>query len=445
MTSVAVIVLSMLYLNVPAIMVRDFGLPFFIGAVVPLLLVIPLGYRVLLQREALRFPLALALAALLIGVQAFSAMFAMRPHESILVVQDWLIEGLVLAALIVNVFHTRKEVLLALNAIIGVCAAMGAIALFQQAAGLMDNTLWGFGHLDSAMPGAEGSTQRRLAGPIGETNRFAQILLVALPLALAFAMVKAGTKRLLYLAAAALIAGGIALSFSRGALLALVLLAPLGVALGLWRLRHIGVGLAVALLAILILPPLQDRVVSIGMVAAQSVGLSPTGTRNADGAARGRLTEMYAAGLMFVDHPLTGVGPGMAPLHYPEYAAKVGGNVRSGTRRSHNLFLQLAAETGLLGLTVFLLLVGLILNGLNITRQRFVGRDREVWAAACGLLLAMAGFLITSMFLHAAYIRYLWMLFGLCMAVSALDHLPVLLRFLHRILMQTADEMRAQL
>ena len=50
---------------------------------------------------------------------------------------------------------------------------------------------------------------------------------------------------------------------------------------------------------------------------------------------------------------------------------------------------------------------------------------------------------LTSLFLHAAYIRYFWMLIGLGIAVSAQPGTPALVAFLSRALRETAERLRA--
>lgn len=444
MTFVATFLLGLIYLNVPAVMVREFGVPFSVGALIPILLIVPVLHRVLIKGEPLRFPLFLVLALVLLVLQALSALGAIRPHESLAIVIDWALEGVLLAALIVNALRSKEDIVAAVKALVLAGFVMGLIVITQQLAGATDNNFMGFGQLDSAMVNDAGQVQTRLAGPIGETNRFAQIMAVLIPLAAALAFASVGAMRWFYWLAALVISGGMALAFSRGAIVALALAAPFALAFKFIQFRHILLGALGALVLLALLPHYAERVVSIGQVAVQTLGLSPVGVRNADGAARGRLTEMMAAGLVFVDHPILGAGPGMAQVHYPKYAAKVGGKVRPGTRRSHNLFLQLAAETGVLGLGAFFAVLGAVFVGLERARRRHFRRDKEMWAIICGLELALIISLTTSLFLHAAYVRYFWLLLGLCVAASAVTSIPVLVRLLSRMLGETMVRLRPQ-
>lgn len=435
-------VLFLLYVNAPAVAVRIHGAPFALGALVPMTLAIPVAYRVLIRGEAFRFPLPLIVAVGMLALNTVSALTSIRPFESIDVLQTWLIEGVVLALLVVNAIRTREELRASILAILLAGAVMGAIAVLQQALGPETHSFMGFGQLDSAISDGEGRLARRLAGPIGETNRFAQIMAVLIPIAGGCALVMRGRLRVFCWLAAGLILAGMAFAFSRGAIVALALALPFALGFRLLRWRQVVVAGLLGVLLLLAMPHYAKRVVSIGQIAARSLGLDPTGMRNADGAARGRLTEMKAAGMLFMEYPVLGAGPGLAPYYYEENATVVGGKVRSGTRRSHNLYLQLAAETGVLGLATFLLFVGLVLRELDGTRRRTEKSDRELWAVICGLELALLISLATSFFLHAAYVRYFWMLIGLACAATLQPAPPALVAFLSRALRETADRIR---
>ncbi|MEZ5552342.1 MAG: O-antigen ligase family protein [Pseudomonadales bacterium] len=443
MSAFAAFILFVIYLNVPAVAVREYGIPFVAGAAIPLLLLIPMFERIVLQSQPLRFPALIIAAAVLLCIQATGAFLAIYPEESLRVVIEWGLEGVLLTLLIVNIFRTRADAIAAVNAVIAAGAIMGAIVLLQQALGATDHNLMGFGQLDSPMVDDEGQTQRRLAGPIGETNRFAQVMAVLIPVSAAMAVVRGGLLRYAYIIATLLISGGMALAFSRGVIVAMILAVPFALFFRILKLRHIAIGLAAGITLLAMLPHYAERVWSIGEVAVQTLGVSPGGTRNADGAARGRLTEMKATVLVFADHPLLGAGMGMAQMHYPEYAPVVGGNVRAGTRQSHNLYLQLAAETGIIGLAVFTAIIVFAFAGLEHARKRLEGRDPTLWGMVCGMELGLIIYLGTSLFLHSAYIRYFWLLLGLCVVVSTAERAPVLLRLLARMLAQTAQRVRA--
>jgi len=436
--------LFLVYLNVPAVAVRIHGAPFMLGAAVPMALALPVLHRMLVRSEPLRVPSVMIAAVVMLLLQGLSALASDRPLESLGHVETWLIEGVVLALLIANALRTPVELRVAARALIAAGAVMGAITLLQQALGAAEHPFFGFGQLDAAMSDEGGRIQYRLAGPIGETNRFAQIMAVLIPIG-AGCVIGAASRgaRAAYLAAIGLIGAGMALAFSRGAIVALVLAIPVALAIRLLRWRQLVAVVLLGIAALAVMPRYAERVASIGQLAVRSLGLDPAGLRNADGAARGRLTEMKSAALLFVEHPILGAGPGLAPYAYEEYAGVVGGKVRPGTRRSHNLYLQMAAETGLVGLGAFAVVIGLAFREVDRARRRFESTDRRLWGLACGLELALVISLTTSLFLHAAYIRYFWVLIGMATAIGAQPGTPALAAFLSRMLHESARHIRA--
>ena len=98
----------------------------------------------------------------------------------------------------------------------------------------------------------------------------------------------------------------------------------------------------------------------------------------------------------------------------------------------------------MVGLGVFLVIIVYAFAGLERARKRLAARDPKLWAVVCGMELALIIYLATSLFLHAAYIRYFWLLLGLCVVVSSADRLPVLVRLLGSMLAETAQRIRTQ-
>ncbi len=423
MTRLISITVFLVYLNVPTVLVRDYGLPMLFAAVVPMLLAVPVAHRVFNRGEALRFPGLIIAALLMLACHTASALLSSRPHVSLNSVFEWLLEGVFLAFLLVNSLRTREEVFAAVRAIVAAGAVMGFLAILQQVFGPIEHGMAGFAQI-------EGQAQRRLAGPIGEVNRFAQVMAVLIPVAAGFAITSRGPQRWLYWIATVLICGGMGLAFSRGTLVALVLVVPFGLLFGFVRVRHLALVALCGALLMTASPYFEKRMTSIGTMAVQSLGLSPGGIRNVDGASRGRVTEMQAAGLLFLEHPLLGVGPRMAPVYYAEYAVLVGGKVRQGSRRTHNLYLQLAAETGLVGLFAFLGMIAMVLLPLDRARRSLQHSDRQLWGLVCGLELAVLLLLATSLFLHAAYIRYFWLLLALAGVAASLPARAAITNFL---------------
>lgn len=423
------VVVFLVYVNAPTVLIRQHGLPTLVGALVLLPLVVIVAHRIVNRGEALRFPAFILAALIMLACHAASALLSDRPYVGLGVVFEWLLEGVLVALLFVNCLRTREEVLAAVRAIVAAGAVMGLVVIIQEWLGLIENDLWGFGQLGAQFTDDSGQVQARFTGPIGEQNYFAQIMAVLIPVAASLAFIARGAQRWLYWIATLLICGGVVLSYSRGSLVALVLAIPFALLFGFLRLRHLAVIALCGVLAMTASPYFAKRVTSIGDVAMQSLGLRAGGFRNADGASRGRATEMHAAGLMFLDHPLFGTGPGLAPVYMPEYAALAGGFVRATNRRTHSLYLQLAAETGVVGLFAFLGMIAMVLLPLNRARRCAQHSDRQLWGLVCGLELAVLVLLFTSVFLHAGYIRYFWLLLALAVAAASLAGLATMTNY----------------
>jgi hypothetical protein len=298
-------------------------------------------------------------------------------------------------------------------------AFLGTITAYQWVTGTFDRTYGGFGQVPFALEGLDldRSAPYRLAGPVGDPNFYAQLLLV--PIALSVERLRqerglAGRALAGWTLAACLIS--VVGTYSRGAGVAL---AAMLVAWLLRPSRHPGrlvVLAAVALLAVQLLPAEYARRVQLLSGVAAALRDDPA----ADSAVTGRLTEMLAAWAAFVDHPLTGVGIGNFSRHYQRYAQDIGFNVRLTDRPAHSLYLEIAAEQGALGLAAFGLVVASAFGGLLAARRRHrPGRpDRAslVGAFAVGL----AGVLVAALFLQSSYPHALWLLIGIGLAVRGL-------------------------
>ena len=258
------------------------------------------------------------------------------------------------------------------------------------------------------------SLRPRLAGPIGEKNRYAQVLIVVLPLCVYLARTE-GRRILRWAAAAAgaLALCGMMLTFSRGAAIALVATLVVAAALGIVRARYVAALLIGAVgLTLLVAPDYLSRVQSLS--AADSALSTNT---SADAAVVGRATENLAALHAFADHPVLGVGPGQYFRQYSqEYANQLNLRFLENNRRAHNLYLEIAADTGAVGLAAFLAVVGATLLGL--WRMSTLWRHRHPPHAylAQAMILALVAYLASGAFLQLSYQRYFFFLVALANA-----------------------------
>ena len=148
-----------------------------------------------------------------------------------------------------------------------------------------------------------------------------------------------------------------------------------------------------------------------------------------DSSVKERLVLMGTAWEMMAANPLFGVGAGNYTARFGEYSDLFGSVARDyqdpdAVRYAHNLFLEVGAETGTVGLCLFLgaLLMGFV--GLEQARGRFrKAGDPKTGALSRALQISLAGFLVSSLFLHGDFERYLWLLLGMAGALHAVGRI----------------------
>jgi len=397
------------YLNVPVLVAQASGATV-VGQLAVALLLLPLVSYVLVRREAIVLTPALGLMVVYLLVIVTSAVHGGAEATSAAGVTSFVTEGLVLYLLVTNAVRTPAVLRMVVWALLLAGATMAAVSIWQQATATFGTVLGGLGQTTSA------ETSRRLAGPIGETNRYAQIMLVLLPLAVYAARVERRTElRVAALGAAMLILSGVVLTLSRGASVSLALVTLAMLAIRFVRVRHILVlGVVLAGFVLTVAPRYLDRLESLQGLA----GATSADRNAADNAIRGRATENLAALNVFADHPILGVGPGQFFNEYSKtYANALDLRFLDSRRRAHNLYLELAADTGLLGLCAFLAIV--------ITTMLQLWRLSRFWAAAWrpeyadlarALALSLVAYLATGMFLQLTFQRYFWFLIAIANA-----------------------------
>lgn len=403
------IALGLLWSNASVVLGRELGAPVILALLPQGILAGLFLYRVVtLDRSIVitgpfRWMLAYG------GVLFVSGVFAADASPLIEKYQAYISEGLLVWFLISNVVLDRRALERAMAALAIAGGVMGALVAVQfLTSGFTDNLL-GFAQVEDSQldlfKSRDGYTPR-LSGAIGEKNRFAQVLVVTLPIALVMARGRRGRAAAVFLVSAAFILMGIAFSGSRGGAVGVVLVVVVLVAVKAISLRSLMVaGGAVAGL-LLLLPTYRNRVASSASIGE---GVSSS---EVDGATLSRITSNLAAFDMFVDHPLLGVGPGGYPVRYESYAELIGLKVRDGTRQPHNLYLHIASELGYAGLLVFLAMFATLIWRLWVM-SRSDARRGVVDPVHAGMLGGLVGYAATGVFLHLSFERFFWALLAL--------------------------------
>ncbi len=261
----------------------------------------------------------------------------------------------------------------------------------------------------------------RPSGPLTDPNFYAQILVIALPLALQIMI--SGANRLYAffgMIASALIVAALLMTFSRGGLLgaAASLLVLLFINRHRISKRHMLVAVIAGGVGVFAMPSHYMDRFNAGLSSIKQVY---TGGVGKDAAISGRANELIAATYVIERNPLLGVGYGEFKSYYQEVSVAQGLMARGSDRETHNLYLEVLSERGLVGLafftTLMVLTIASILKTLSyLQRQRRVAAANAVgaWGAA------LAGYLATSIFLHEGYSQYPWLLILTALALPAL-------------------------
>jgi putative inorganic carbon (hco3(-)) transporter len=427
-TLAVVVFFFVFYSNLAVVLTRFHGVPQLIGSSIAVLLLIPITRALIVERQPIVVTPVLPLVFVFLGTLFLAGIRSPEPTIAHNNIDLYLTEGLLLYLLVSNAVRTTHVLTRVIWALILAAALLSALSIFQELTQSYANDYAGFAQVDRLDDGGgfniapESAGQKelrpRLGGPIGSENRYAQILAVVLPLALIRAFRdprRAG--RLAAAGASVLIAGGIFLTFSRGAAVAVAVTILMTLLLRELKIRQVLPVLAVlAAIVFLVVPDYVVRLSSLEGVTALSSN-STDSTNSPDSALVGRQTENLAALNVFIDHPVTGVGPGVYFREYSsEYANRLGLRYLGSDRRGHSLYLEMIADTGIIGLTAFLAMVGVPLVLLFRRARYWRDRDPERAIIASSFLFALIAYLASAMFLHLSYQRYFWAVLGLASA-----------------------------
>jgi putative inorganic carbon (HCO3(-)) transporter len=427
------IVMFLVYLNVPAVLTQRFGLSELLAGSVIALLVVPIGVHCVLRREPLKGGDVLGLMVLFLASAMLSTTVAVDRLLALSRVEGLLIEGLLLYWLVINAVRDTATLRGVLFALLAAGTLVSALCAYQDLTGAYQQDFGGLAHRNyeeerdaQVLQLGERGRFSRAQGPVNEPNRFAQIMIVLLPFAFYLHRVsRPASLRLLARLMGGAVLCGVLLTLSRGAMVSLALMAAAAAVIGWVRASRLTIA-AIAAVAILPIaaPFAFERVASIANVTRLTDNADP---RAADGAIRGRATEMLAAVYVFLDHPISGVGPGQfAKFYVQDYSRNSDIQFRDldGARRAHSLYLELAAEQGLVGLGTFAAIMTLLMRRLWRAQRSARSASEADLAAACWL--SLLAYLSTGFFLHLSYQRYFWLLLALCVCalhqVKSADH-----------------------
>jgi len=416
-----VLFVAFIYLNLSQVLVRHHGLPSLLQLLaLPLLLAAGASRSASQIRRVLGAPATVSLGLYLLAAAA-STTVASDPDLADRRVAE-VAKGAIVFLLAALLAGSAGAVRRAVGTMLGAGAALAAMAIVQVLTGRAGEEYGGLARIKYAHIYGD-VFEPRIAGPLGDPNFFAQILVLLVPLALFLARGEPGPRsRALALGAAGLVTAAAVLTYSRGGALALgcvLLLSAIALRVPLRRAVLAGVLVVLTLLA-LVPAGFARRLETLEQVA-------PWGDERIlrpDSSFQKRRLLVAAAWRMFLDHPVLGVGAGNYTVHFETYADEVGSAARdyedpAEPHFPHSLYLEIAAETGILGLLPFGLAVIAAFASLRRARAAFLAAgDGASGGLTRGFEIALVGYLVSSLFLHAHFSRYLWLLLGLSTALA---------------------------
>jgi putative inorganic carbon (hco3(-)) transporter len=410
------------YLNLSQVLVRQYDFPSLLQ-----LLALPLLAAALVER-GVRGPRAMPSGLLvLMGAYLVSILLSTNVAMDRTLADARLAEaarGFVVVLVVALLASTRERARITGWVLVGGAAFLSLLGIIQTLTGSYAMDFGGLARIKHAHIYGR-VFEPRIAGPVGDPNYFAQMLLIVVPLAL-FAAWEEGRRHLRLVAwiATAVIVAAITLTYSRGGALALGFVLILALLAHGTDIRKVALGLALLGAGLFVAPTgFQERLATVTELLP---GDDDT-TLYRDSSFQERLLLGRVAWEMFASHPLRGVGAGNYTTRFDEYAHRVPSAARDyavddADRYPHNLFLELGAEGGIVLLGAFAALMAYVLTVLLRARQRFRKvADGPMAALATAVTLGLTGYLASSLFLHGAFQRYLWLLLGLAAALHVLS------------------------
>lgn len=362
-----------------------------------------------------RVPLVLVFAVLYLVAQLAAALAAGAPAESVVAVTETAKDIVLVGLVAVVVTATDAAVPLARVLVVTVTG----LALLSVVQEFVFGNSTQFGGLSNVPLAADlGLFTARHSGPLLDPNFWGRVLVLVVPLALSLAAAAASRGvRVGWLAATAVLAAGVYLTGSRGSLLALVAAVATWLLLAGPRYRRVLV-LSPLLLVLLAVPGVGTRLATLTDVGASSLS-------RPDPSLEGRRVAQAAGLLMVTEHPLMGVGPGRFVQEMPEYQRRYG-LPESRPLAAHNLYLEQAAEGGVVVLLAWLGLFGsavLVALRARALLHHWAGSGERASPQAAlladGVLAALAGWAVASLFLHLATFRTLLFVFAIAAGLEA--------------------------
>jgi probable O-glycosylation ligase (exosortase A-associated) len=240
-------------------------------------------------------------------------------------------------------------------------------------------------------------------------NDLAAVIILMLSMAVALLVTeRKGWVRVGALASAFVLPVVILLTQSRGGFIGLALAAAIAVASQRRKAGAILAVIALAVVLIIFVPSgAWDRLASIRKVTS----VSTLHEADPEGSAESRFAIWRVATRIISDHPLSGVGIGAYPSAHRDYTLYNEEIIHGarGSKDTHSTYLNVLAETGALGLFLFLGMIAAVVYPAEKARRRLKREAPPAAKQVFYLELGLLSFLLAGVFGSFARISFLYL------------------------------------
>lgn len=423
------------YSNVSEVGVRFHDMPSILQILVPFLIIVLIGLKLVRTDYEFKFQFNFLIFLLLVysSIIFISTLYAYDTEAADAKIYQFL-KGFLILILVINLLNTRETLKQSIWCLVIVGAFLGTVSCYQVFTSSFGDDLGGFGRIKYAFIAGD-VWLPRITGPLSDPNYYAQILLVLVPVVF-FRLWDEQSLKLKLLSGYSLISilTTIYFTYSRAAIIVLIVEFIFIVLIKRINLKYILIGLVALFLSALFLIPEKytERLSSLEqLIFDEEINEISEDKEikniHIDSSFQQRILYMQTAWVMFSDHPYTGVGIGNYGSHYNTYSEEVGSIVSSyehfdKTRFPHNLYLEIGAESGLFGLFIFLAIIFFTFLYLLSAYINFKQvKDITSAGIALSLIIGLLGYLMSSLFLHGEYIRYLLLLVAFAIATERIS------------------------
>ncbi|MBQ8577587.1 MAG: O-antigen ligase family protein [Clostridia bacterium] len=334
---------------------------------------------------------------LFMAAMLFAGLFSASPADSVYPVMVFLC-FMCGYFLVVNLIRSAEWIDRCLWAVLSSAVLVALYGIYQNFFTVVDTT-WQDTEMFSDISG-------RVVSTLENPNVLAEYLIMILPVALAgFLISPKASQKLCYLFVGGILGACLIFTWSRGAWLGLLIAVMVFLLMYSKKVMVVGLFgvLAVPFLPFVLPDSILNRFLSIGNLGDTSTSY------------RVHIWEGVLS--MLGDHFLGGIGVGTEVFGevYPRYALS---GIESAPH-SHNLYLQILVETGILGFALFLVfLFTFAKRNFTFYAKPLPQRERVLSAALfCGILAVLAQGMTDYIWYNYRVFLVFWLLIGLCHAV----------------------------